>query len=150
MPGWSCNPDPGGSRILAAAEAVASPYETRFEPDEILTGILIGKLSSGTRSAYEKVARRKAMARSYMSVSLVVGFGSDGVITDARIVPGAFEAVARRVPAAEKVLLKTRGERPVALKAAETLVGGMRGVWVPEYKEPVLKAVFLRVLERLL
>jgi len=89
------------------------------------------------------------MARAYMNISLVLGFGEGDTISDLCIVPGALEAVARRVTAAERVLLGNKAEEMVIDEAAETLVGEMVGVWIPEYKMPVLKTIFKRVLKRL-
>jgi carbon-monoxide dehydrogenase medium subunit/xanthine dehydrogenase FAD-binding subunit len=138
-----------GTRIFPAGEAVEAPYKSRFEPDEILTGIFIKKLPPGTRSAFEKLGSRNAMARAYMNISLVLGFGEGHTISDLRIVPGALEAVARRATAAERILLGNKAEEMVIDEAAETLVGEMVGVWIPEYKMPVLKTIFKRVLKRL-
>ena len=140
----------GGTRLLPAAEAVEGPYRTRFGPDELLTGILIEKLAAGARHAYEKLARRHAMARAYMSLSVVLVLDGNGGISDLRIVPGAVEAVARRINPAEKILLGKRPNELLVREAAETLIRDLNGVWIPEYKLPVLKNVFRRVLHRAL
>ena len=139
-----------GTRYLPAAEAIARPYRTRLQPDELLTGILIQKPAPGARHAYEKLARRHAMARATMSLSVVLVLDGSGAIVDLRIVPGAVEAVARRIKAAEKVLLGKCPEEPLVKEAAETLIADLSGVWNPDYKLPVLKNVFVRVLMRAL
>ncbi len=139
-----------GTRLLPAAEAIEAPYKTRLRPDELLTGILIRKPASGARQAYEKLARRHAMARAYMSLSIVLVLEGNGAITDLRIVPGAVEAVARRIGPAEKVLLGKKPAEPLVKEAAEALIGDLKGVWMPDYKLPVLKDVFARVLKRAL
>jgi CO/xanthine dehydrogenase FAD-binding subunit len=139
-----------GTRLLPAAEAIEGPYKTRLRPDELLTGILIGKLAPGARHAYEKLARRHAMARAYMSLAVVLVLDGSGAISDLRIVPGAVEAVARRIGPAEKILRGKRPEEPLVREAAEALIGDLSGVWIPDYKLPVLKDVFRRVLMRAL
>lgn len=140
----------GGVRVLPVAEAVESPYGTHIRHDEILTAVRIRKLLPGTRCAFEKVARRKAMARAYMSVSIVLSLGDDGLVTDVRIVLGAVEAVARRVKAAEDVLMGRRPDEDLIQETAEALAGALAGVWIPEYKMPVLRFVFKRNLRKLL
>ena len=140
----------GGVRVLPVAEAVEAPYKTRIRPDEILTAVRIPKLLPGTRSAFEKVARRKAMARAYMSVSIVLCPGEGGLVKDVRIVLGAVEAVARRVKAAEAVLLGKRPDEEKIQEAAEALAGALVGVWIPDYKMPVVRLVFKRNLRKVL
>jgi len=139
-----------GTRLLPAAEAIEGPYQTRLRPDELLTGILIRKLAPRARYAYEKLARRHAMARAYMSLAVILVLDGNGAISDLRIVPGAVEAVARRIGAAEKILLGKRPEEPLVREAAEALIEDLSGVWIPDYKLPVLKHVFRRVLMRAL
>jgi len=139
-----------GVRILPAGKAVEAAYKTCFGADELLTGILIRKLPGGTRCAFYKLGRRNAMARSYMSLSVVLNAGKDGAISDVRIVPGAVEAVARRVAAAENVFIGKKVQASLIDKAAETLAGDLVGVWIPEYKMPVLRSVFRHVLGRVL
>ena len=139
-----------GLRILHAGKAVEAAYKTCFGADELVTGILVKKLPAGTRCAFYKLGRRNAMARSYLSLSVVLSAGKNGTVSDVRIVPGALEAVARRVKAAEKVLLGEKAQASLMDKAAETLAGDLVGVWIPEYKMPVLRSVFRHVLERML
>lgn len=139
-----------GRRVLPAGAVVEGPYKTRILPDEILTAVRFRKLPPGTRSAFEKVARRKAMARSYMSVCVVLSFGGGGLVTNARIVLGAVEAVARRITEAEKVLTGKKPEEKVIEEAAEALAASLSGVWIPEYKMPVVRLVFKRNLKKIL
>ncbi len=143
-----------GSRILPLADAVESPYINRLKPDEILTGILIRKLPGGTRSGFEKLGRRNAMARARMNMSVVVRVDPAGVISELRIVPGAVMPVARRMTDSEGILSGKKPEQPLIEAAAESLAEGMVRVtgvrWSTEYKVPVIKNVFKRVLRPLL
>jgi len=137
-----------GLRLLPAGKAVQAAYQTCFGADELMTGIVIKKLPAGTRCAFYKLGRRNAMARSYMSLSVALSAGKDGIVSDVRIVPGALEAVARRVTAAENVLLGEKAQASLIDRATEVLAGELVGVWIPEYKMPVLRSVFRQVLER--
>ena len=139
-----------GTRTLPVTEAIEAAYETGLRSDELLTGILIKKLPSGTRHAYEKLGRRNAMARAHMNLSVVLSQDGGGAISDLRVVPGAIEAVARRMHAAERVLLGKKPEDPLIEAAADELIGDLTGVWIPDYKLPVLRNIFKRVLRKAL
>ena len=143
-----------GSRLLPLAEAIDAPYSIRLGPDEIITGIRIEKLPPGTRSGFEKLGRRKAMARARMNMSMVVRTNEEGIISELRIVPGAVMPVARRMEEAEGILSGKRPDSSFMDAAAQALaeqilrVTGVR--WSTEYKMPVVENIFKRVLGQLL
>jgi carbon-monoxide dehydrogenase medium subunit/xanthine dehydrogenase FAD-binding subunit len=132
-----------GMRMLPLAEAVESPYKTRFTVDEILTGIIIRKLEAGTRSVFEKLGRRNAMARARMNLSVVLQFDPQERVKELRIVPGAVMPAARRVRKAENILLGKKPESSLIEASVEALAeemvqaAGVRGS--TGYKVPVLK-----------
>lgn len=141
-------------RMVALEKILSSPYQTSIEADEILTAIHIKKLAPATRSGFEKLSRRNAMAKGRMNISIVLGLDKHKVVSDVRIVPGAVMPFAQRIEAAEKMLLGKILDESLIDAAADTLaeevfkIAGIR--WSTEYKEPVLKSVFKRVLQRLL
>ena len=141
-------------RMVPLEKILLSPYKTSIEPDEILTAIHIKKLAPATRSGFEKLCRRNAMAKGRMNISIVLGLDKHKMSSDIRIVPGAVMPVAQRIEAAEKMLLGKRLDESRIDAAADTLaeevfkIAGIR--WSTEYKEPVLKNVFKRVLQKLL
>jgi carbon-monoxide dehydrogenase medium subunit/xanthine dehydrogenase FAD-binding subunit len=141
-------------RMVPLEEILLSPYQTSIEPDEILTAIPIKKLPPGTRSGFEKLSRRNAMAKGRMNISIILGLDKQKVISELRIVPGSVMPVAQRIKTAEKMLLGKIPDESLIDAAADTLaeevfkITGIR--WSTEYKEPVLKNVFKRVLQRLL
>ncbi|MBW1840794.1 MAG: FAD binding domain-containing protein [Deltaproteobacteria bacterium] len=143
-----------GMRILPVAEALEAPYKTSIAADEILTGILISKLSAGTRSGFEKLGRRNAMTTARMNMSVVFKLEDDGTISDLRIVPGAVMPVTRRMTAAEEILLGKKPEAPLIEESATLMtesifkITGMR--WSTEYKKPVVQNIFKRILKQLL
>jgi len=139
-----------GTRILPVAEAIEAPYKTRLKPNELLTAILFKKLPTRTRHAYEKLASRNAMARAYMNISIVLNLDEAGTISDVRIVPGALEAVSRRIGPAEDILTGKRPDDSLVREAADAFVDYLEGVWIPDYKLPVARSVFLRVLKKAL
>jgi len=139
-----------GKRNLPVARAVEAPYRTRLRPDELLTGILLQKLPPGARYGFEKLAIRNAMARAYMNLSIVLIPDDGGFLSDVRIAPGALEAVSRRIGPAEEALTGKRPDEALLESAAEAFVGYLQGVWIPEYKLPVARCVFKRVLKKAL
>ncbi len=141
-------------RMVPLGKVLLSPYQTSIEPDEILTAIHIKKLAPATRSGFEKLSRRNAMAKGRMNISIILGLDKHKVGSDVRIVPGSVMPVAQRIEAAEKMLLGKILDESLIDAAADTLaeevfkIAGIR--WSTEYKEPVLKSVFKRVLQKLL
>lgn len=142
------------TRHVPVAEALAGPYRTVLRPDELLTRIVLPKPAAGTRFAFEKLGRRKALTRARMNMSVAMRQDEDGIITEARVVPGAVMPVAQRVAEAEERLLGSRGDERALAEAAEAVEGAMiraAGVrWSTEYKAPVIKNVFRRVVQRAL
>jgi carbon-monoxide dehydrogenase medium subunit/xanthine dehydrogenase FAD-binding subunit len=143
-----------GIRILPVAEALEAPYKTSIAADEILTGILISKLPSGTRSGFEKLGRRNAMTTARMNMSVVLKLEDDGTISDLRIVPGAVMPVTQRITDAEEILLGKKPEAPLIEESATLMaesifkITGIR--WSTEYKKPVVQNIFKRILKQLL
>ena len=143
-----------GRCLLPLEEAIDAPYCIRLQPDEIITGIIIEKLPPGTRCGFEKLGRRNALTRARMNMSVVVRSDEGGTILDLRIVPGAVMPVARRMEGAEKILLGRKPDPSLLENAAEALADGILEVtgvrWSTEYKIPVVKNIFKRVLGKLL
>ena len=143
-----------GKRRIPLAEAIVSPYKNRFRPDEILTGIIIQKLQAGTKTVFEKLGRRNAMARARINISIIIQLDRAERITELRIVPGAVMPVARRVRGAEKKLLGQKPERFLIEASVEILTAQMVEEagrrWSTDYKVPVLKNMARRLLKELI
>ncbi len=143
-----------GIRVLPVAEALEAPYKTSIAADEILTGILIGKLPPGTRSGFEKLGLLNAMTTARMNMSVVLKLEDDGTISDLRIVPGAVMPVTRRMTDAEEILLGKKPEASLIEESATLMaesifkITGIR--WSTEYKKPVVQNIFKRILKQLL
>jgi xanthine dehydrogenase FAD-binding subunit len=143
-----------GIRRIPLSEAIPTPYKTLFRPDELLTGILIKKLNPGTKTAFEKLGRRNAMARARMNLSIVLNIDQQEKVTELRIVPGALMPVARRAKRAENKLLGQMPAESLIESSVETLAEEMVEVtgrrWSTEYKVPVLKNIARRLLKQLI
>jgi len=110
------------------------------------------KLSPAARSAFIKLGRRNALAISRLSVAAILELGRDGIITEARIVPGAAFPTWQRVSAAEQILV---GQRPAGQvfaaaghKVSEEMIKATGRRWSTEYKEPVIAVLVRRALEQ--
>ena len=90
------------------------------------------------------------MARAYMNISVVLVLDDAGILTDVRIVPGALEAVSRRIAPAEDILTGKKPDVSLMEEAADGFVDYLEGVWIPDYKLPVSRNVFMRVMKKAL
>ncbi len=128
------------------------PYTTVATPEELLTEIRFPALPRGTKCAFAKLGRRNALSISRLSVAAVVAIDGSGVITDARIVPGAAQTVWKRVMEAEKTLIGHPPSDSLFAEAgrvvSETLIRETGRRWSTEYKEPVIAALVRRTLEQ--
>ena len=128
------------------------PYTTVANPNELLTQVRFPALPRGTKSAFTKLGRRNALSISRLSVAAVVAVDETGVITDARIVPGAAQTVWKRAMEAEKILIGNPPSVALFAEAGRVVSGvliretGRR--WSTEYKEPVIAALVRRTLEK--
>ncbi|MEO8167764.1 MAG: xanthine dehydrogenase family protein subunit M [bacterium] len=140
-----------GRRKLKLDELFLRPYQTKARPDEILSEIRFAKLPGGAKSSFIKLGRRNAVSISRLSVAAIVVRNDIGIITDARIVPGATFPTWRRVSEAEKMLI---GEKPshelfraAGNKVSEMMIVETGRRWSTEYKEPVIAVLVRRALE---
>jgi CO/xanthine dehydrogenase FAD-binding subunit len=140
-----------GSREVAIADFFEKPYRTRAHPDEVLVSIAFPPLPPAARSAFIKLGRRSAVAISRLSVAAVIARDERGVITEARLVPGAALPVWRRVAEAEALLVGQPASAALFAAAGRVVADAMVGMtgrrWSTEYKEPVLAVLVRRALE---
>jgi CO/xanthine dehydrogenase FAD-binding subunit len=140
-----------GERTIATGDFFEKPYRTVARANEVLTAVRFDPLAPGARTAFVKLGRRNAVSIARLSVAAVLIRNTRGVITEARIVPGAALPVWKRMGDAEAMLI---GEKPsgslfaaVGRKVAEIMVGMTGRRWSTEYKEPVLAVLVRRSLE---
>ena len=141
-----------GSRELNLGELFLQPYQTKANPDELLTAIRFPCLPATARSAFVKLGRRNALSIARLSVAAILEIGADGRIAEARLVPGAAFPTWRRVTEAEQMLV---GEKPAASlfaavgrRVSAEMIKETGRRWSTEYKEPVLAVLVRRALEQ--
>jgi CO/xanthine dehydrogenase FAD-binding subunit len=141
-----------GQREIALADFFTKPYVTVARKDEILSEVRFPKLGPNMRSSFVKLGRRNALSIARLSVAVILGFNSKGLIEDARIVPGAAFPSWRRVRDAENVLLGQKPSKEVFVKTGEKVSDIMISYtgrrWSTEYKEPVIAVLVRRALEQ--
>lgn len=138
------------ARTMPIVDFFIKPYKTKANADEILTEIKFPKLPSNSRSSFIKLGRRNALSISRLSVATILFFDDKGIITEARIVPGAALPTWMRVTEAEQMLI---GEKPseklfeaAGKKVSEVMISFTGRRWSTEYKEPVIAVLVRRSL----
>lgn len=138
-------------RIVAIDEFFRGPYRTVAREDEVLTLIRFPRVPATSRTVFVKLGRRNAVSIARLSVAALVAMDSRGVITEARIVPGAATPVWTRVAGAERRLIGMKPSASIFAEAGRTASEAMVGMtgrrWSTEYKEPVLAVLVRRALE---
>ncbi len=140
-----------GERVVDINGFFEKPYKALAQENELLTLIRFPPVPVNARTAFVKLGRRNALSIARLSVAAMVARNSQGIITEARIVPGAALPVWKRITEAEVLLI---GAKPSALlfaaagrKASEAMVDITGRRWSTEYKEPVLAVLVRRALE---
>ena len=141
-----------GERDCHMSGFFARPYSTVARKEELLTQVRFAALPDGARGSFVKLGRRNALSISRLSVAAVVATDAGGVITDARIVPGAVFSVWKRIMEAENLLIGKPPSTSLFAEAgrvvAETMIRETGRRWSTEYKEPVIAALVRRALEK--
>jgi CO/xanthine dehydrogenase FAD-binding subunit len=96
-------------REVSLEDFMQDAGRTIIRDHEVLTDIIVPKLSAGCRSHFVKVGRRKAMAISVINLAGWAKKDSDGMLEDIKIVLGSVAPTAFRAKGAEAVL---KGEVP--------------------------------------
>jgi CO/xanthine dehydrogenase FAD-binding subunit len=140
-----------GERVVDIEGFFERPYKTVARENEVLTLISFRPVPANARTAFLKLGRRNALSIARLSVAAMIAKDPQGIITEARVVPGAALPVWKRITEAETMLI---GAKPSALnfaaagrKASEAMVEMTGRRWSTEYKEPVLAVLVRRALE---
>ncbi len=141
-------------REVAIENFFKGPFQADIAPDELLYEIYFKKLPRDSGSAFIRLARRNALAKSRMSLAVAARQNDEHKIADIRISAGSVTPLFCRFKAAEAVLL---GKIPAEedLKGAAGLISGemieRSGYrWSTDYKKPVVEALAVRALKRVL
>jgi carbon-monoxide dehydrogenase medium subunit len=143
----------GGVRTIALEEFFTGPGETVLGRTGILGTITVPLLPRGARAAYHAHTVREAMDLSIASAAACV-HRKGGKVVSARIVLGAVAPTPLRVPAAEQVLVGTRGTPEDVEAAAEAAAAASRPITdvraTEGYRRDIVKVVVQRALAEVL
>jgi CO/xanthine dehydrogenase FAD-binding subunit len=138
-------------RELPLSDFIAGNRQTRREPDELVTALLLPKPGKDARSTFLKLGARKYLVISIVMVAGVLVPGRGGKIADLRMAVGACSEVAQRLSLLEAEL---RG-RPMtaALARPEHLaplgpIDDIRGT--ADYRRDAALTLVRRALARLM
>ncbi|OGQ02238.1 MAG: hypothetical protein A2026_18705 [Deltaproteobacteria bacterium RBG_19FT_COMBO_46_12] len=144
-----------GEREAPLSQLFKGPYQTALKHHELLIQIIFAKLSPEMRSSFVRLARRDAMAIARMNVAIVLQTEKRGHrIEDICISVGSVTPTPQRMSEAEAFL---RGKSPdeevlqkASLKISETMIreSGVRPS--TSYKKPVVEALFIRAMRKVL
>ncbi len=141
-----------GVREVPISDFFVKPYVTVARRDEILTEIRFHKLGADSKSSFIKLGRRNALSISRLSVAAVLRVDGNGVIQEARIVPGAAFPSWKRVKEAEELLISQKPSKELfdaaGKKVSEIMICVTGRRWSTEYKEPVIAVLVRRAFER--
>ncbi|MGF1593750.1 MAG: FAD binding domain-containing protein [Kiloniellaceae bacterium] len=93
-----------GTRRLPLEDFILGNRRTARRPDELVTAILVPKLSERARSTFLKLGARKYLVISIVMVATLVDLDAEGRIVKARVAVGSCAARAHRLPAVEAAL----------------------------------------------
>ena len=140
-----------GEQRWPVAELITGTHKTKLPPGALIRAFTF-ESPEGSRAAFERIGRRRAMAIARLSLAALGACGADGRITMLRLAPGAAFATFRRANAVEEMLVgqspcqelfAAAGRRMSELFMAES---GRR--WSAEWKEKALAALTERALRQ--
>ena len=144
-----------GSRVIPMDEFFKDYYETVLNPDELITEVMVPKLSPNSGAAYIKFLPRTADDYATVSAAAVLTLDkSNKTIADVRIALGSVGVTPIRATAAEAVLrgqpLKTEAFAEAGEKAKEAVdpISDFRGS--AGYKKDMAAVFVRRALEKAL
>ncbi len=139
-----------GERSVPAARFFIGPSTditrmTVLEPGDILTSIRIPSDWAGANFYFEKVADRNTWDFALVNIAAALKVDA-GVISDARIVCGAVEAVPRRLTAVEKVVRGAQKNAATADMAASIASKGAAPLNFNHFKMPLMENLVKRAI----
>ena len=145
---------PQGRRETPLAALYKDKGALDLAPGELVRGFWFAKLPEGTRTAFVKLGRRKALAISRLNAAVSLCLDGGGVIREARIAPGCIFRVPARTVTAEALLV---GQVPdhrlfeaAGTEVADEMIRRTGVRWSTEYKQPAVSAVVCDALTQVM
>ncbi|ADK81837.1 FAD binding domain-containing protein [Sediminispirochaeta smaragdinae] len=143
-----------GRREVPIVDFFPGPKKSDVHPGELVTEIRFPSIVDGYGASFEKLIRRKAVAKSRLNFAVVALQDASGMIQEMRLAIGSALPTTSRFPTVEQMLIGKRGDegllKEAGLAAAAYMIekGGIR--WSTDYKKPVVEKLVSRNIARAL
>jgi xanthine dehydrogenase YagS FAD-binding subunit len=121
--------------------------ETTLQEDELITGVTIPKLPSGTKSLYVKLRDRASYEFALSSIAVVITMKGER-IDRIRLAMGGIGTKPWRVEAAEKMLEGSVPSKEKFQAAADEFLKGAKGYSENSFKLELARRCFIKGLEK--
>jgi CO/xanthine dehydrogenase FAD-binding subunit len=141
-----------GKICIPAAGIVSGPGQTRIPAGGLIQSFEINPLPAGSRTAFERIGRRKSMSIARLSIAALGSLGADGKIKTIRLVPGAAFAQFQRMNEVEELLMGQTPAEDLFCAAGQLMTqlyetaSGKR--WSAEWKGKAIAAITERALRQ--
>jgi CO/xanthine dehydrogenase FAD-binding subunit len=138
-----------GERTVPIEAMSTGPYKSSIRPDEVIARFIL-KPAEGVFADFQKIARRKALAISRMSMAVMAEKDETGKIIFIRLALGSSTPTPRRMEDVEAFVLGKRPDRTLLWEAGQVMaekmieITGRRPSTV--YKEKAAQGLFMRML----
>ena len=138
-----------GERTVPVEAMSTGPYKSSIRPDEVIARFIL-KPAEGVFSDFQKIARRKALAISRMSMAVMAEKDETGKIIFIRLALGSSTPTPRRMEDVEAFVLGKRPDRTLLWEAGQVMaekmieITGRRPSTV--YKEKAAQGLFMQML----
>ncbi len=143
---------PAGEQRVPVTELITGTHQTSLSRGALIRAFTFDVPPIGSRAAFERIGRRRAMAIARLSLAAMGMCGVDGKITWVRLVPGAAFAHFRRIGEVEDRLSGQSPDAALFSAAGRQMAGifvnesGRR--WSAEWKQKALAALTERALRQ--
>ncbi len=117
-----------GKRAISINDFFEDAFETRREPEEMMTEIRVPPLPEGAGWDYQKFCLRRGFDIAVVGVAAVVERDGDDTVRSARIAVGATQSTPFRHPEAEALLSGQAFSEDLCRAAAEKVTDGLEGI----------------------
>jgi nicotinate dehydrogenase FAD-subunit len=143
---------PEGEFEWPVSEFIQGPNRTVLPLGGLLVSLRFPIPCSGSRSVFQKLGRRNAMAISRLTFAALGCLDDSGRIAEARLVPGSAMPQIIRLKAVEAHLIGQTPQPELFQSAAQMAVDEVVRIagwrWSSEYKVPALHTMIMRALQQ--
>jgi nicotinate dehydrogenase FAD-subunit len=142
------------SRTPLVEEVITAPYRTNLIGNELITRFLLKPLDKSSRHAFQRIARRRALAIARINAAALARTDSLGMVADLKLCVGSILPQPRRMIEAEECLIGRFPDPDLVREAAEKVsqemvrVSGIRAS--TEYKRRAVEGLVTKVLGQVL